>query len=437
MSQEETGEKRNWTFLNSRLLKIFISSGSTTGIKILSAVILAKVIAVRLGPSGLAMIGQLSNFVSIALLLSTAGLGNGIIKYVAESKSTEEREEFIRQSFKLTVIVALCLSLVLMVACRPLSVLCFDTSEYSFVFLLLGLSIVLYAIHNYFISLLNGLGAYRVFNRINAITSVFGLAISVVLIYFFGLGGAFTAIAINQTISCMISFFFTRKYIPLFRDIKTVQLKKAWLLRLFSFSMMAFVTAFVAPSMQLFVRNLLIDKVSLTSAGEWEAINRISILYLTVILNVMLIYYLPLLSAINSSSSLRAEIRKGYKFFLPIVILLAIGVFGFRDIIIKVLLSDEFIEIRRFFVPQLIGDAFKILSFLYAYLIIAKVLIRMYIGLEIFTGLLYIILSDLLVSRFGAIGAIYSYTVTYFFYFLFLAIYCEFFYLRNREDTVR
>jgi O-antigen/teichoic acid export membrane protein len=405
-------------FLQTGLFKIFLSTGFATGIKVLATILLSKIVAVKLGPGGLAMLGQLSSFITIALLVSTGGFANGIIKYVAELKDTVQLKSFVAQSFKLTLVIGCITGVLLFLTSVPLSKFCFDDTAYDYVFKLLGITIIFYACGNYFVSFLNGIAAYKTFNTYNTINSIFSLIISVFLIQFSGLKGAFIAVALNQTISCLIASYFAKNYIPYFASFQTVTIKKEWVVKLLSYSSMALITALLVPTSQLYIRKMLINSFGIANTGQWEAINRISNLYLSILINIMLVYYLPKLSSLETKPQLKVEIQKGFKFFFPIVILLAASLFFLKDLIIQLFLSGEFIGIRHFFLPQLIGDVFKILSFLYAYLVIAKSLTAYFIVTEIVTTLMYVVLSRWLSISYGVPGVVYAYTITYATYFI-------------------
>jgi PST family polysaccharide transporter len=423
------------SLFKSKIFQVFYSTGFTTGLKILATVVLSKIVAVKLGPPGLAMLGQLTSFITIALLLSTGGFGNGIIKYVAELKDFTSLNSFVGQSFKLTIIIAGITALILFVASNGLSILCFNDPSYHFVFKLLGITIILYAASNYFTSFLNGMANYKTFNWFNALNSIFSLIVSVVLIQFYGLKGAFLAVALNQTISGLIAIYFAKSYLSYFKGFWKLSIKSRWIKKLFSYSLMALITALLVPTSQLFIRKLLINNYGTSKAGEWEAINRISSLYLSILINIMLVYYLPKLSSLQSKSEIKVEIKKGFQFFLPVVLLLAGGLFLFRDLIIHLFLSSNFTEIRTLFLPQLIGDVFKILSFLYAYLVIAKSLTFYFILTEIISTLLYLILVKSSAFNQGVIGVVYAYMVTYITYFVLQFFFIGKIYLSENTNT--
>jgi len=406
----------------SNIFKVFYSTGFTTGLKILATVVLSKIVAVRLGPAGLALLGQLTNFVTISLLLASGGFGNGIIKYISSLKDNDEFNKFAKQSFKLTLLFSSITGLIIIAGSSVFSYLNFNSYSYSFVFIALGLSIVFYASGNYFLSFINGMTDYKILNWTNAINSILSVLISILLISFYNLKGAFIAVAINQSVTAIVTLWLSKKYFSHFTSFFKEKIEWDSLKKLLSFSLMAFITAILTPIIQMIIRKHLINEYTVNTAGEWEAINRISGLYLTVLINVMLVYYLPKLSSLQAIDELKFEIRKGFKFFTPIVLLLALGLFFCKNIIISLFLSEQFAGIKTFFLPQLIGDVFKILSFIYAYLVIAKAKVVFYIFSEVLFMGIYLTCSLFFIKMHGGIGAVYAYMITYILYFIFQVV---------------
>ena len=60
-------------------------------IKIVIGFITSKVIAIFLGPSGMALVGNFRNFISSTEAFATLGFENGLVKYVAEHKNDNEK----------------------------------------------------------------------------------------------------------------------------------------------------------------------------------------------------------------------------------------------------------------------------------------------------------------------------------------------------------
>ena len=81
---------------------------------------------------------------------------------------------------------------------------------------------------------------------------------------------------------------------------------------------MALVSAIVVPVSQLIIRSYIKNHESITSAGLWEGINRISIMYLLVITTSLSVYYLPRLAELRNKNELRKEIFSVYKLIIPL-----------------------------------------------------------------------------------------------------------------------
>jgi PST family polysaccharide transporter len=71
---------------------------------------------------------------------------------------------------------------------------------------------------------------------------------------------------------------------------------------------------------------------------------------------------------------------------------------------------------------QLIGDLFKITSFILAYILLAKAMTFHYIISEIIFNILYVILSIVLIGKFGLKGGSFAFAINYFMYLIFMVI---------------
>jgi PST family polysaccharide transporter len=70
------------------------------------------------------------------------------------------------------------------------------------------------------------------------------------------------------------------------------------------------------------------------------------------------------------------------------------------------------------FAFQLLGDFFKIASWLLAYLMLAKTMTKLYVFTEIFSNLSWVLFSYWLISYTGSSGAVIAYAINYFIYVL-------------------
>ncbi|MBC7439687.1 MAG: oligosaccharide flippase family protein, partial [Flavobacterium sp.] len=96
------------------MFKIASLNGLSIALKISIGLVTSKVIAVFVGPSGLALVGNFKNFVASIETIATLGFQNGIVKYVAENENEESKlKKTLSTLFFSITIVAICLSLIL------------------------------------------------------------------------------------------------------------------------------------------------------------------------------------------------------------------------------------------------------------------------------------------------------------------------------------
>lgn len=405
----------------TELWQVSFFSAISTIVKLLVSFLLGKVISIYLGPSGLGVIGQLTSFLAIIVVLSTGATNTGLVKYISEFKNQKDKYQSLIKaalvlSFSCTLIISI--SLLLFSAFWVEKVFLGHT-EYTWILVVLSFSLVFQSIYSLFLSILNGLKEFKVYNYLTIWASVLSLIFTAVLIYLYQLEGALLALITYQAIVCILLVFNIRNINGL--DLKGIVKSKFGIKEfkmLSNYSLMALVSSIALPISQIFIRNYLNENSSANAMGLYEGINRISFLYLSAILTTFSIYYLPKLSELKNVQLLRREIFKGYQFILPITFLILLIVYFFRSLIITFVLSTSFSGIEDYFLPQVIGDFFKISSWLLAYLMIAKAMVKQYILTELIFSLFIVLFSRFCVDHFGGIGAIYAYAINYFLYLL-------------------
>lgn len=393
-------------------------SGISTGIKMLTSFFMAKLIAVKLGPEGLGLIGQLNSFVLIVMTLSTGAITNGVVKYIAQYQGDKEKQsKVIHASITITLLCTLLMSVIVAGGASFWSSYIFNGNQafYS-VFLVFGLLLIFYSSFNLFVSILNGFQLYKQYSALNITTSIIGLLFSIFLIYTNGLLGALYATVSYQSVVFLVILFFSKKYVTIYRNQLFTFSDKAIYKGLMSFSLMSIVSTLCVPYVQILIRKYLVSSCGAIEMGLYEGISRISLIYLTIITTTLSVYYLPRLSEIKDRHELKKEIGQGYKIIMPLLISFCLLIFLFRKVIINLVFSESFAGIDAFFLPQLIGDVFKIASWLLAFIMLAKAMTKTFIVTEVIFSITLYVLSVIFVNYYGAIGAVYAYALNYVLY---------------------
>lgn len=401
------------------LIKTTILSLIATFFKILSGLVINKAVSIYIGPSGLAIIGQFQNFSQIALITAQGAINNGVVKYTAEYKDNHNKlQSLFSTSFKISCITAFITSVIIISFSKKISAYILGNESHQVIFILFGVSIILFVLNNLFLSILNGMKKIYLFIKINIMQSVFSLFFTTALIYFFNLTGALIALATTQSIVfifILLLFIKEKKIlVPLFKE----KIDTKLLAKLMSFSVMALVSAALVPGTQFFIRSYISETQGINQAGYWQGVWYISTTYLMVITTALGTYYLPRLSELNDTTALKYEILNGYKILIPLVLILGLLIYASRDIIIYILFSNDFYDMKPLFTWQIIGDIFKISSWILAYVMIAKAMTITYILTELAFNATLILITITLVNKYGTIGATYSYAINYFLYLI-------------------
>ncbi|GAB6558568.1 O-antigen translocase [Bacillus mobilis] len=405
------------------LLKTSFLSGIATLIKMASNLIINKIIAIYIGPSGIALIGQFQNVLNSLVTLGSGGISAGITKYIAgHHNNIKKRNQFIRASLIITIACSLLVGICIFIFRKWLAVNVLADISYSGVFLILSLTLLFSGLNTYLLALLNGLKEIKLYIGANILGSLVSVILSIILTILYGLYGALVALVLVQSITFFITGIYFLK--------KKSDLEVNWgfnfsiaiYKQLFQYSLMAVTTMFCVPMTQLVIRNMIIEKTSLQYAGYWEAMNRISNMYLLVITTALTTYYLPRLAEIKKINELQQEVKKSYQLIMPFVLISALSIYLLRDFITALLFTQEFYEMRELYIYQLIGDVFKMASWILSFLMVAKAMTKLFIITELFSSIIYISTACLYIDRFPEMGATLAYTTTYILYFFIIVL---------------
>lgn len=399
------------------IVKVFSFNAISTLVRMLTGLISVKVVASIIGPCGIALLGQLNNFSTILLGVANGGINSGITKYVTEYKEDESAiKKILSNALQITLFFTFIVSLGLIILHNQLSRLVMLSDEYGYVFLIFGFTIFLYTLNTLLISILNGYKEFKRYVIVNISGTIVGLLFTICFVFSMGLKGALISAVSYQSVVFFVTFWICRKAPWLSVIYYRERLDRKILRRFLNYSAMTLVSLSVVPVSQMLLRGYVISEISMTEAGWWEAMNRISNVYLMVITTSFSIYYLPRLSEIKEISELRYEIFKCYKVIIPILLSGLTLVYLLRHFVVMILFSPDFYPMESLFIWQLLGDFFKISSWLLAFLMVAKSMTKTFIATEVVFSGLFVVLGYLFMNLNGVVGITQAYFVNYVIY---------------------
>jgi O-antigen/teichoic acid export membrane protein len=409
--------------ISTDLVKVSFLNAVATVIRMLTGFVSVKVVASVIGPAGVALLGQLNNFTQILLSISNGGINAGVTKYTSEySHSERDYIPYLGTGFWITVILSFSTSIALFIGADYFSKNILHDTHYKSVFYVFGGTILLYALNALLIAIINGFKEYKKYVIANIAGSLVGMSFAIILTIQYGVYGALISTVTFQSIVFFLTLGIVAKSSWFKWKSFLSKFDKQIAIKLGHFSLMAITSAVTVPAGQIIVRNFITQNKSITDAGLWEGINRISAMYLMVITASLGVYFLPKLSGLKSEKELHIEILSVYRLTIPFLILTTFLIYFFRAFIIHILFTSEFSGMQNLFAFQLLGDIFKIMGWVLGYLLLAKAMTKIYVIMEVVNFLLLIIFSYFLVNWNGAIGATLAFALVYLIYFIVLGI---------------
>lgn len=410
-----------------KLLSVTLFSGLLTLLRMASGFVIGKAVAVSTGPGGLAMIGQLQSFVTAITGVVTAPAGNGLVRYTAEhhGQGFDACAPWWRASLTWVAAMLALTMPISIFAAHPLSVWLFGDGRYAELIVVAGLVLPLSALNTLVASVINGQQQYKRYIVLGMISVIVATAVMLVLIRSRNLQGALLAAATFTAISgCVMACGAARA--PWFRLTYWVgRPRSEELSGVRSYMIMTICSALCAAISLIFTRNILIDQVGISIAGNWQAVYKISEVYLGVITMALATYFFPRLSAAGSISAVRTEIAATAKVIVPLAALAAFVVYLLRDFAISVLFTDEFRFARNLFGLQLAADVVKVASWLLAYAMLARKATLWFVCTEVFFSFSFPLLVYVFVRHLGVHGANVAYLLNYLLYLGFLMLFSD------------
>ena len=393
-------------FCRSELVKVFSLSSVATLVKMLTGLISTKVVAVLIGPGGVALLGQLNNLVYIVQYLASGAINNGVVKYVSEHKGSVGKVRTLLTNALLVTVVCSLACGTAMIACHGrLSRWIMLSDEYGYIFIVFGVTVILYAFNMLLLSIVNGYREYKMFIRINVANSLAGLVFAVVLTLLYGLPGALIGATTYQSAVFFVTLYMVRRKPWARWSYFRGRIDRSIIRNYLKYALMTLVSIGTMPVAQILIRRYIMLDLSELEAGWWEAMNRISNIYLLVVTTSFSVYYLPRLSEITEPNEVRREIGKAFKVIIPLLLTGFVLVYLCRFLIIRILFTSEFLPMAKLFGWQMGSDLFKIGCYILTYVMIAKARTVVYVTAEIVFTIIYIGLAcQLMQTSAGIIG---------------------------------
>lgn len=405
------------------LIKTSLLNSISVFTKLVCALLLNKILAVYVGPGGFALIGQFQNFWSIWVGLAGGVFSPGLIKFTAQYFDDELKQHKAWQTaIRLSLYSSTFLGSILLIFGKQLSQWLLIRSEMVSLFWWMPLALPAVVASNLLLAIINGKKEVKIYIVSNIFSSILSLLLIGVLSYGFGLYGALLALIFTPGLVLFTTAALVARKNWFSPQLFWGRLDKDSVYGLTGFAAMGIVSAVMAPTTYIIVRNHISDLFGLEAAGFWQATWKISEVYLMLITTTLGLYYLPRLAEIKYAHHLREEVLKVYLFSLPIAIASAGLIFILRNYLVKMLFTPDFLPVVDLLPWQLAGDIVKIGSWVLAYVLIGRSMVRSFILTEVIFSFSFIGFSWLFISKYALAGVTVAYFVNYLLYWATMAL---------------
>lgn len=406
------------------LFRTSVLNGVAVLIKTITMFVLNKILAVYLGPTGYAAIGQFQNFIQMVTTFAGSAINTAVVKYTAEYHEDETKQRAVwKTAGSIVFLFSFVFAILILIFQKQLALYIFQSLKYQTIFIWFAVFLIFFNFNTLFLAILNGKKEILKLVLANIAGSLFALVITGVLAIKLQLYGALIALSIYQSIAFIVTLILCHRadwfeFSSLLGKIDLGITKK-----FASFILMALVSAICVPLSHMLIRAYLTQEFSLAYAGYWEAMIRLSTVYLLLVTTTLGVYYLPRLSELNAIDEIKKEVYLGYKFIFPFAVVSGICVFILRDWIINLLFSPSFAPMQDLFLWQMMGDALKIGSWILAYLMLSKAMTKLYICTEIIFTVSLIALTYICTQVFGFEGVSIAHLINYGLYWIVISLF--------------
>jgi antigen flippase len=382
----------------------------------------AKILAVKLQPSGYGYYGLLQSFVGLMTLIVGLGMATSLVRLGAGAATRNDEGEMASLRMGAWALFAglavLSLSLISIFR-NALSRWALGTPDHGWAIVLMGVALIFAVASQVQVGVLNA------YHRVGALAkgSLFGtlvssaITISAVLIW--GIRGVVPSLVIGAVATWVVySYFVWNKVGPVrLRTKASDLLKSSW--KLARFGGPYTLSVLVGTGIQFILPIVVLHLLDTNSVGYYKAASAISVGYLGFLVTAMGQDYYPRVSAIaDQPDRLIAVINEQHRLVMLIAVPIVLGMLACVPILVPIVYSHKFMPTIEILEWQLIGDIFKFSSWTMSFAILARCSSTMYFLTEVTGGIASILATGLAVHWFGLNGLGIGFLAAYVIYYL-------------------
>ncbi len=393
-----------------------------TLIRALNGLIVLKILATYIKPAEFGYLSQIMGVIAFVGMFAAGGISNGLTRQLAAQQNEIDQHRWLSAGLLILLWTSLLMAGLLIASSSEIALRLVNDHQYTKIFILLALSQLFIGVSALAQSVAAARSNYLFIVKIYAIGAMLGLASVVAGILLHGVLGAAMALVFNAAAPGLVALSLKGRALLLYVRTHGVKISTSDITELFKFASITLLGAASLSISQIATRNLVAETLSWDTVGLWQTVVRVSDVYMQLVSVLVMGYVLPNLSKCSTVSSMRSAFLRFYTTFIGIFLLSAIVIYLARELIIKIVFSEAYLDAVEFFLPQLIGDFFRITAIFISIAFLSRGLVGISIFYEVTQGLLTFVLTMFLIKDVGSTSSAWAYCITYFILALILLI---------------
>ena len=400
--------------------------GGVQVFNILITLVRGKAVALLIGTAGMGLNGLLLAGLNLIRTITTLGINESAVKDIAKAHNSNDqlhiRTTF--QVFKRLIWFTAILGIIATIVFSPLlSKFAFDgDSSKATSFMWLSITFVFGALSGGVYTLLRGTRQLKYLAQANIFGGIVGLVVALPIFYFYGIDGVVPAIILTAFANYLVSLYFRTKI--KFETIaiswqETFEVAKPIVQLGLSLTVISILASGVAFALIAYISKM----GNLSDVGLYSAGNAIVEGYVGMVFTAMATDYFPRLAGvIGEEAKWKKLVNEQAELVLIILGIVLVLLLTTTPILIRILLSKEFMASQNFIQFAVLAIPLKGLVWVLGYIILAKGNNKLFLTAEIIANLIVLGFNMLLYHFYGLTGLGLSLSLSYLISILFMLL---------------
>ena len=397
-----------------------------------AGLITTKISALLLGTTGIGVINQLNFLTQNMAQFTTLSMAEAVVKQIAENKVEKNATEIISSAFKSYIVLLSAFSVIsivlLLLFSNVLTNYVFGEGDFIYYFFIAIFTFPLLIIGSIPFSILKGFRDIKLISQIRIGIVFTNLLFAVPLIYYYKLDGAVVYVPISYLVDLLFHFIVAQKYYfrklgVTLKSIYYAPFRTDFVKELFYFSGFGITVGTYAIFSEFICRTIVVSKLGVDQIGLYSPVIMWGSVMTGFLLPALSTYLYPRFCELKSTGEITGLLNDSLRLGSVVIIpLLLIGI-PFRELIITLFYSKEFIAAAKFLPYHFLGLLFYVWWYVFTQAMTPTGRIKQHGVFQILFFSLDMLVTYYFVNKYGLYGWMLKHFVSPFVFFFVYSFY--------------